>query len=251
MIFLTKLKSVIFKKNTKDQHNYISDMIEEVSNLDNKQDDVSEEEINEIFEDIENMIEEIPNNEIIPIIHETKKQFELNPVVLKQIYPNASFDNINKYLPYLNIFMIKYGINELIRIQMFLAQIGHESGELRYVEELASGKAYEGRTDLGNIHPGDGVRYKGRGLIQLTGRSNYTQLSKVLGHDLVSFPQDLCLPDLAVQSACWFWQSRGLNEVADTGDFRRVTRIINGGYNGMQHREQIYQLCKKYIKYNA
>ena len=95
----------------------------------------------------------------------------------------------------------------------FIAQIGHESGQLKYSEEIASGKAYEGRKDLGNTQQGDGVKFKGRGLIQITGRFNYIQLSKDLGEDFIKNPELLSTPKYAVQSACWFWNKNKLNDL--------------------------------------
>ena len=129
-----------------------------------------------------------------------------------------------------------------MRQATFLSQLAHESGRFYYVEEIASGKAYEGRKDLGNVKPGDGVRYKGRGLIQLTGRANYRQLSQELGVDFENNPDLLKSPQYAVQSACWFWQSRNLNEFADVRDIKTITKRINGGYNGLADREALYKL---------
>src|SRR5690606_21975816 len=126
-------------------------------------------------------------------------------------------------------------INTPARIQMFLAQLAHESGELRYFEEIASGEAYEGRKDLGNIHPGDGKRYKGRGPIQLTGRTNYRAAGKALGFDLENDPDLAKDPSIAFRIATWFWTTRGLNAIADTGNFELVTLKINGGLNGQAH----------------
>ncbi len=88
---------------------------------------------------------------------------------------------------------------------MFIAQIAHESGELTYVQEIASGKAYEGRKDLGNTQPGDGIRYKGRGLIQLTGRANYEKYGQLMGLDLINNPELLEEPEFAALSAAYFW----------------------------------------------
>ena len=94
---------------------------------------------------------------------------------LKQVMPQSTEANRQKYIEWLNNFMPKYGIDSDKEVAAFIAQIGHESGQLRYVEELASGSAYEGRKDLGNTQIGDGIKFKGRGLIQITGRANYTQ----------------------------------------------------------------------------
>jgi putative chitinase len=113
----------------------------------------------------------------------------------------------------LNYFMPKYSIDSDKEVAAFIAQIGHESGYLRYSEEIASGKAYEGRRDLGNIYAGDGMKYKGRGLIQITGRYNYAQLSKDLGEDFIKNPELLSTPKYAVQSACWFWNKNKLNDL--------------------------------------
>lgn len=233
MIYIGKLKNAIFKKSSKkeEQVRLIETNIEELTF-----DELPTEEYVELFYEEEPMIEE-------------KKEYTLTRETLKKIYFHTTWANVDKYLPFLNKFMNEYEINNQIRIQMFLAQIGHESGELRYVEELASGQAYEGRKDLGNLHPGDGVMFKGRGLIQLTGRNNYSIMSKSFNVDFISNPNLLSEPEWAVRSACWFWSTKGLNSIADTGDFRRVTRIINGGYNGMTDRERIYELCKQHIQY--
>ena len=132
---------------------------------------------------------------------------------LKQVMPASTEANRKKYLEWLNYFMSLYKINSDKKIAAFIAQIGHESGQLRYVEELASGKAYEGRKDLGNTQQGDGVKFKGRGLIQITGRFNYIQLSKDLGEDFIKTPELLSTPKYAVQSACWFWNKNKLNDL--------------------------------------
>ena len=132
---------------------------------------------------------------------------------LKKILPLSSEVNRNKYIEWLNYFMPKYDIDTDKEIAAFIAQIGHESGQLRYVEEIASGVAYEGRKDLGNTQKGDGKRFKGRGLIQITGRFNYTQLSKDLGEDFVKNPELLSTPKYAVESACWFWNKNKLNDL--------------------------------------
>ena len=132
---------------------------------------------------------------------------------LKQVMPQSTEVNRQKYIEWLNYFMPKYGIDSDKEVAAFIAQIGHESGQLRYVEELASGSAYEGRKDLGNTQAGDGLKFKGRGLIQITGRFNYTQLSKDLGEDFIKHPSLLSTSKYAVQSACWFWNKNKLNDL--------------------------------------
>lgn len=141
---------------------------------------------------------------------------------------------------YIVQYMKDYSIDTLLRQAMYLAQVGHESGRLRYLEEIASGKAYEGRSDLGNVHKGDGVRYKGRGLIQVTGRYNYQRCGQWLGIDLISQPELLATPEWAVKSSIWFWVVHNLNAYADRDDLKGCTGIINGGYNGLEDREELY-----------
>lgn len=153
------------------------------------------------------------------------------------------------WLAPLNEAMIEFGIDTPRRIAAFLAQVAHESGSLRYVRELASGKAYEGRLDLGNTQPGDGVRYKGRGLIQITGRHNYRQCSIALygiAELLLDAPETLEQPPAAARSAAWFWWSRGLNILADCPDsFKAITRRINGGLNGYADRLDFYERAQE------
>ena len=160
---------------------------------------------------------------------------------LRQIATRATLVSINTYAPLLNRYMHNYNLCGKLREAAFLATVIHESGHFRYTREIASGAAYEGRKDLGNIYKGDGVKFRGRGLIQLTGRSNYERASKALGVDFVSNPQLLEQPRYATQVSCWWWADKGLNEVADTGNFRKVTRIVNGGYNGFSDREFWYK----------
>lgn len=151
------------------------------------------------------------------------------------------------FLAPLNAAMAEFGIDTPLRQAAFLAQVGHESGQLRHVRELASGAAYEGRTDLGNVVAGDGVRFKGRGLLQVTGRTNYAACGVALGLDLLAAPQLLEQAAAACRSAGWFWQSRGLNRLADAGDQERVTRRINGGVNGLAERLALYQAARKVL----
>ena len=110
----------------------------------------------------------------------------LTPLLLKSAMPQATERNVTRFLPELVQTLEHYGITGMLRTAHFLAQVAHESGQLAYTEELASGAAYEGRSDLGNVEPGDGVRFKGRGLLQITGRSNYRAYSRACGQDLLS-----------------------------------------------------------------
>lgn len=150
---------------------------------------------------------------------------------------------VSIYLDHLNAAMEEFDISTPSREAAFLAQIAHESGQLRYVREISSGETYEGRADLGNTSPGDGKRFRGRGLIQITGKTNYAACSIDLFGDegvLVEQPELLEQPENACRSAAWFWASHGLNELADSGDFRRITKRINGGLNGIQERESYH-----------
>ena len=126
------------------------------------------------------------------------------------------------------------------RAAAFLAQVGHESGGGQYVRELwgptDAQRRYEGRSDLGNVVPGDGYKFRGRGLIQITGRANYRECGEALGLPLEDQPELLEEPDNAAMSAAWYWETRGCNELADEGDYRRLTLRINGGYNGYEDR---------------
>lgn len=164
----------------------------------------------------------------------------LSKEAIRAIMPGVSLSNLDKFYSYLVEYMAVYGIVTPLRISAFLATLGVESGSFRYVEELASGAAYEGRKDLGNVYQGDGKRYKGRGLIQITGRYNYTQMSDMLGIDFINNPQLLQEPQYAVQSACAWWYKNGLNEIADTGDIVKVTKKVNGGTNGLTSRTTIF-----------
>lgn len=142
--------------------------------------------------------------------------------------------------------MKEAGIVSGNRLNMFLAQLAHESDGFKTTREYASGAAYEGREDLGNVHDGDGRRFRGRGLIQLTGRANYEKFNEVLPADIdiIEYPELVEEFPLALTASIWFWQTRKLNEVADLGDFRRITKKINGGYNGLADREHYLSIVE-------
>ncbi|SEJ45348.1 putative chitinase [Azotobacter beijerinckii] len=172
---------------------------------------------------------------------------------LLQILPNAG-PRAGVFISSLNRAMGRRAINTPRRIAAFLAQVGHESGQLRYVRELASGEAYDTgalATRLGNTPAadGDGQRYRGRGLIQITGRTNYRSCSLALFGDerLLQTPELLEAPQWAAESAAWFWESKGLNGLADAGDFNRITRRINGGLNGLSDRLALWGRAREVL----
>ena len=132
-----------------------------------------------------------------------------------------------------------YSIDTRLRIAHFLGQTCHESAGFRTTEEFASGENYEGRADLGNNRPGDGVRYKGRGLLQLTGRANYKVFGDLLGVKLESNPELASEPVLSLRIACEFWKKKKLNPLCDADDIVALTRRINGGTNGLDERRTL------------
>lgn len=149
--------------------------------------------------------------------------------------------------------MDMYQINTPARQAAFLAQIGHESGGMNWTHELwgptSAQKAYEPpspkATALGNTQQGDGFRFRGRGLIQITGRANYDAVGQALCLDCTNQPDMLTQPEWAAQSAAWWWQKHGLNEIADAGDFETITRRINGGLNGYDDRLRLWDAAKQ------
>lgn len=167
---------------------------------------------------------------------------------LQSIYREAKPSLIDLYLEPINQTLQRFDLNTPERQRMFLAQIGHESGQLRYTEELSSGKAYEKRVDLGNTEIGDGVKYKGRGLIQITGKSNYALCSLALDLPLLENPELLKQLPYCVVSAGWFWNNDNLNSYCDKGDFYGLTRRINGGLNGIEDRVLLYKRACEAIK---
>lgn len=137
-----------------------------------------------------------------------------------------------------------YDINTKLRIAHFMGQVTHECAGFRTTEEFASGEAYEGRTDLGNINPGDGKRYKGRGLIQLTGRANYRKIGELLDLPLENNPEIAAEPVTSLKIACEYWKSRNINAAADRDDLIKATKLVNGGLNGLEDRRKYLQKAK-------
>jgi len=179
----------------------------------------------------------------------------------------VSSENIDTYLPWLNMAMVRYEIDSTVRQAMFLSQIAHESGNFRFVEEnlnysvnglrsvfgkyfandeiatqyarrpeRIANRVYANRMGNGDEDSGDGWKYRGRGLIQLTGKNNYLTYAMQSNNDSLIDPQIVIEPEYATDSAGWFWVTNGLNILADKGDVKRVTRRVNGGYNGLTDR---------------
>lgn len=172
----------------------------------------------------------------------------LSETQLRQIMPNLAAAKATSFLPHLNDAMARWEINTLARTAAFVAQLAHESGEFRWMEELwgptDAQKRYEPPAELagklGNTEAGDGKRFKGRGPIQVTGRSNYQRFGTLLGIDLIGMPEQAATPAVGFQIAGAFWKSNGLNELADAGDFLKITKRINGGTNGLEDRRKYH-----------
>lgn len=187
---------------------------------------------------------------------------------LRDIMSGATEENVQKYAPALNDEMQKFEVNTPLRIAHFIAQIAHESGSFRYSSEnlnysakalravfgkyfpddesaeayarqpeKIANKVYASRMGNGDEASGDGWKFRGRGLIQLTGTENYTNCGKGIGRDLLNDPDQLAIDaHAAVAASLWFWNSRGLNTHADNDDVNMITRRINGGLNGLDDR---------------
>jgi putative chitinase len=163
----------------------------------------------------------------------------------------ARIDRAKTFLPFIEAAMDEFDINTPARQASFLSQVGHESGGLHWLVEIwgpnIAQQNYEGRRDLGNYNTGDGYKFRGRGLLQITGRANYQQTGDALGINLISNPEQLGTPELAARSAAWFWKTHGLNELADAGDQTLVTRRINGGVNGLAERLALFDVAKEIL----
>ena len=180
----------------------------------------------------------------------------LTDLQLAQIMRNASQSQRQACLDSLNAALQAHEIDRsLLRAAAFIAQLAHESGELRFMEEIwgdtAAQKRYEPPSDLakrlGNTQPGDGKRFKGRGPIQLTGRANYTQFGELMQLDLEDRPEQVARPEVGFQVAGLFWQRNNLNALADAGNFEGTTRRINGGLNGQAERLRLYERAKQVL----
>ena len=193
------------------------------------------------------------------------------PFNIKNLFKNCR--NTIVWQEALELSLPKYEINNRERVCAFLAQTGHESGEFNTVienlnysatalqsvfkkyfdnaiiassyarkPEKIANRVYANRMGNGDEASGDGWKYRGRGILQVTGKSNYKQCSTFLFNDdrLLNEPEFLLVPEYAIKSACWFWKQNNLNKICDSKDFIMLTRRINGGTNGLSHRQQLY-----------
>lgn len=169
----------------------------------------------------------------------------INADQLTRIAHFAKPERFEPFIPSLNDCFDRYTINTHLRQAHFLAQVMHESGEFRYMEEISDGYQYEHRKDLGNTEPGDGHKYKGRGAIQLTGRTNYVSYSQYKGVDFVALPELVAHPPYCIDVAGWYWSvKRHLNPFADEDHIDAITRAINGGLNGDKERRDYLERAK-------
>lgn len=149
----------------------------------------------------------------------------------------------------INTYAALYGVHSPQRMAHFLAQMAHECDNFRTMQEYASGDAYEGRAILGNTEPGDGRRYKGRGIYQITGRENYRLTGEAIGIDLEAQPELASVPEIAVRIALHYWSTNSrdgvsMNDLADSDDVASITRRINGGLNGLSDRRAKLTIAK-------
>ncbi|CAK0779080.1 putative chitinase [Gammaproteobacteria bacterium] len=169
--------------------------------------------------------------------------------IIEQVMPRAKGKLAELYAAHLSNAMFPANIVGVMREAAFLAQIAHESGELHHTKEIWGPskwqEKYEGHKGLGNVLEGDGKRFMGRGLIQLTGRFNYQKCSRALFNDLrlLDHPELLEEPEYAALSATWYWNERKINDPADKDDFTKVTERINPGLLGLEQRKNYYILA--------
>jgi predicted chitinase len=177
---------------------------------------------------------------------------------LRRIMPALVAARRTAFLPFVQSALAEFAIDRPARTAAFLAQLAHESGQLRFMKEIwgptDAQRRYEPpstlATKLGNTETGDGKRFKGRGPIQITGRDNYRRYGDLLGVDLVASPAQASTPSLAFRIAGLFWSRNGLNELADevTADaFKTITKRINGGLNGLADRERFYAVAREVL----
>ncbi len=221
----------------------------------------------------------IPGVEPEPAAPVTGEGVNITPDQLKQILPHAKESNIAKFTPALDAELPKFRIATPLRVAQFIAQIGVESASLnatvenlnysanallrvfgkyfpteamandyaRQPEKIAN-RVYANRMGNGDEESGDGWRYRGRGLIQLTGKNNYETCGKEIDQPLENTPEIVTQnPNIAVMTACWYWNSRNLNRYADRDDVKKITKLINGGYHGFDERKAFLAKAKEVL----
>lgn len=207
------------------------------------------------------------------------EEVNITPGQLKKIFPHAKERNIAKFAPALSSVLPKFRISTPLRVAHFIAQIGVESASLnatsenlnysvkalmgvfgkyfpneamaneyaRRPEKIAN-RVYANRMGNGSEESGDGWKYRGRGLIQLTGKNNYKACGRDIGRPLERSPEIVAEnPDVAVMTACWYWNSRELNRHADRDDVKRITKLVNGGYHGFEERKAFLGRAKEVL----
>lgn len=219
----------------------------------------------------ENLIPKVPGHRILPDNPGPPPTAGMPSLItidqLRAICPDAP-KGADAFIPYLQTLFHADGILTVKQRAMFVAQVWHESGGFRYTREIwgptTAQQGYEGRADLGNTQPGDGKRFMGRGLIQITGRANYAACGRALNVDLLAMPQLLETPSYAVASAGWYWRLKGFNEIMAEPDIWRetvtisgkkrslgqlgyVTYRVNGGFNGLDARRVLYERALKVL----
>jgi predicted chitinase len=168
---------------------------------------------------------------------------------LRYVCPNLSRKDAKRIAAGLALAFERYDVTTRRRAAAAVAQMAHESDRFRASTEYADGRAYEGRRDLGNVRPGDGPRFRGRGRIMITGRANYAAVSKAFGEDFTAHPERLAQSPLSELVSCWWWKTHGCNELADSGDFVALTRRINGGTNGLSDRIELHHRAKRVARW--
>ncbi len=203
--------------------------------------ELPEELIDESSEWVQTFRNKVKPKEITSTEHITKEQLAGVWGCSESLIKDYEIVEMNKCLE-------MYDITTPDRIRHFLSQTAHESGGGRYKKELASGEAYNGRTDLGNTSPGDGPKYKGAGYIQLTGKFNYSRLSEYLNDPRVMEGVDYVAENLPFTSAGYWWEDNRMNDLIDSGaDVLAVTKRVNGGTNGLADRQHYYDVCLRVI----
>jgi putative chitinase len=164
---------------------------------------------------------------------------------LETLCPHAKLDLLRSLATAMNAFFPEFGITTPLRICHFMAQAAEETDGLHTLHEYATGAKYEHRRDLGNVKPGDGKRYKGRGIFQLTGRANYRVYGALISAPLEDYPELAALPQMSVLVSCHYWKKKKIAVAADHDNVVRVTKLVNGGHRGLEVRKQYLAKAKK------